>query len=142
MRKEEVQALYGPNEFQEFYSRLKQLKDFHRKHPNEVSMGALIEFIGFKWILKYMYDIIYFFIFAGLCLYIWFYVWLFYLQISVPMSVEFDEINKMRENADETTSMCFVWLTYLFNNLYDACSFWLVILRTFINFIIPTKAGI
>jgi len=36
LRKEEVQALYGPNEFQEFYSRLKQLKDFHRKHPNEV----------------------------------------------------------------------------------------------------------
>ncbi|WAR08983.1 SF3A3-like protein [Mya arenaria] len=60
LRKEEVQALYGPNEFQEFYSRLKQLKDFHRKHPNE---------------------------------------------ISVPMSMEFDEINKMRENADDNTNM-------------------------------------
>ena len=35
-RKEEVQAIYGPNEFTEFYSRLKGLKDFHRKHPNEV----------------------------------------------------------------------------------------------------------
>ncbi|KAH3739064.1 hypothetical protein DPMN_045710, partial [Dreissena polymorpha] len=60
LRKEEVQALYGPNEFQEFYSRLKNLKDFHRKHPNE---------------------------------------------ISVPMSVEFDEINKLKENADDNTNM-------------------------------------
>lgn len=59
-RKEEVQAIYGPNEFGEFYSRLKQLKDFHRKHPNE---------------------------------------------ISVPMSVEFEEITKMRENTDDSTNM-------------------------------------
>lgn len=35
-RKAEVAALTGPNEFQEFYSRLKQIKDFYRKHPNEV----------------------------------------------------------------------------------------------------------
>ena len=27
-----------------------------------------------------------------------------FLQISVPMSVEFDEIAKMRENSDDTTS--------------------------------------
>ena len=60
LRKEEVQAIYGPNEFQEFYTRLKQLKDFHRRHPNE---------------------------------------------ISVPMSVEFDEINKMKETADDNTNM-------------------------------------
>ncbi|KAK3577830.1 hypothetical protein CHS0354_000224 [Potamilus streckersoni] len=61
MRKEEVQALSGPNEFAEFYSRLKQIKDFHRKHPNE---------------------------------------------ISIPMSVEFDEMNKLRESAsDEFTNL-------------------------------------
>ena len=36
LRKEEVAALSGPNEFAEFYSRLKQIKEFHRKHPNEV----------------------------------------------------------------------------------------------------------
>lgn len=35
-RKAEVAALTGPNEFQEFYNRLKQIKDFYRKHPNEV----------------------------------------------------------------------------------------------------------
>ena len=29
-RKEGVAALSGPNEFAEFYSRLKQIKDFHR----------------------------------------------------------------------------------------------------------------
>jgi splicing factor 3A subunit 3 len=55
-RKAEVAALTGPNEFQEFYNRLKQIKDFYRKHPNE---------------------------------------------ISVPMSVEFDEFAKARENPTE-----------------------------------------
>ncbi|XP_064627346.1 splicing factor 3A subunit 3-like [Lineus longissimus] len=61
LRKEEVQALSGPNEFAEFYSRLKTIKDFHRKHPNE---------------------------------------------ISVPMSAEFEELNRIRESsADETTNM-------------------------------------
>ena len=36
LRKEEVAALSGPNEFAEFYSRLRGLKDYHRKFPNEV----------------------------------------------------------------------------------------------------------
>jgi len=50
----------GPNEFQEFYKRLKEIKDFHRKHPD---------------------------------------------QVFVPMSVEFDELEKMRENpTDELNS--------------------------------------
>jgi len=62
-RKKEVQALSGPNEFGEFYSRLKQIKEFHRRHPGE---------------------------------------------ISVPMSVEFDELKKLRENpADDTTMIQF-----------------------------------
>lgn len=38
LRKEEISSLSGPNEFQEFYARLKQIKEFHRKHPNEVSV--------------------------------------------------------------------------------------------------------
>ncbi|XP_026485324.1 splicing factor 3A subunit 3 [Vanessa tameamea] len=56
LRKEEIAALSGPNEFQEFYARLKQIKEFHRKHPNE---------------------------------------------ICVPMSVEFEELAKIRENPAE-----------------------------------------
>ncbi|KAH8020514.1 hypothetical protein HPB51_002463 [Rhipicephalus microplus] len=56
LRKEEIAALSGPNEFAEFYSRLRNIKEFHRKHPNE---------------------------------------------IQVPMSVEFDELNKARENPSE-----------------------------------------
>ena len=36
LRKEEITALSGPNEFAEFYSRLKGIKDFHRRHPGEV----------------------------------------------------------------------------------------------------------
>ena len=36
-------ALSGPNEFAEFYGRLRSLKDYHRKFPNEVlSYHALI----------------------------------------------------------------------------------------------------
>ncbi|ERE85636.1 type II inositol-1,4,5-trisphosphate 5-phosphatase-like protein [Cricetulus griseus] len=35
LRKEELNAISGPNEFAEFYNRLKQIKEFHRKHPNE-----------------------------------------------------------------------------------------------------------
>ncbi|GBP94298.1 Splicing factor 3A subunit 3 [Eumeta japonica] len=56
LRKEEIAALSGPNEFQEFYARLKQIKEFHRTHPNE---------------------------------------------ISVPMSVEFEELAQLRENPSE-----------------------------------------
>lgn len=44
LRKEEVAALSGPNEFAEFYSRLKGIKDFHRKHPNEISVPMSVEF--------------------------------------------------------------------------------------------------
>ena len=57
-RREEVAKLSGPNEFGEFYERLKQIKDFHRRHPGE--------------------------------------------SISVPMSVEFDELKKAREGNDDT----------------------------------------
>ncbi|KAG2460753.1 SF3A3 factor, partial [Polypterus senegalus] len=56
MRKEELNAISGPNEFAEFYNRLKHIKEFHRKHPNE---------------------------------------------ICVPMSVEFEELVKARENVSE-----------------------------------------
>jgi len=62
-RKKEVQALSGPNEFAEFYSRLKGIKEFHRRHPGE---------------------------------------------ISVPMSVEFDELKALRENpAEDMTNIQF-----------------------------------
>ena len=43
-RKEEVAALSDPNEFAEFYSRLKSIQDFHTKHPNEVSIPMSEEF--------------------------------------------------------------------------------------------------
>lgn len=43
-RKTEVASLSGPNEFSEFYSRLKQIKEFYKKHPNEVSIPLQIEF--------------------------------------------------------------------------------------------------
>ena len=44
LRKEEIAALSGPNEFAEFYSRLKIIKDFHRKHPNEVIRQSELAF--------------------------------------------------------------------------------------------------
>lgn len=43
-RKAEVAALSGPNEFSEFYSRLKQIKEFYKKHPNEISVPLQVEF--------------------------------------------------------------------------------------------------
>uniref|UniRef100_A0A4W6C6E5 Splicing factor 3a, subunit 3 n=1 Tax=Lates calcarifer TaxID=8187 RepID=A0A4W6C6E5_LATCA len=44
MRKDELAAISGPNEFAEFYNRLKQIKEFHRKHPNEISIPMSAEF--------------------------------------------------------------------------------------------------
>lgn len=43
-RKNEVAALSGPNEFAEFYNRLKQIKEFYKKHPNEISVPLQVEF--------------------------------------------------------------------------------------------------
>lgn len=43
-RKDEVAALSGPNEFNEFYNRLKQIKEFYRKHPHEISVPLCVEF--------------------------------------------------------------------------------------------------
>ncbi|CAG7832209.1 unnamed protein product [Allacma fusca] len=43
-RKEEIQSLSGPNEFVEFYNRLKGVKEFYRKHPSEVSIPMSVEF--------------------------------------------------------------------------------------------------
>lgn len=43
-RSKEIQAIGGPNEFAEFYSRLKTLKDVHRKNPNESARPLTLEF--------------------------------------------------------------------------------------------------
>ncbi|KAL3095388.1 hypothetical protein niasHS_007487 [Heterodera schachtii] len=43
-RSKEVQSIGGPNEFAEFYSRLKTLKDVHRKNPNDTARTLTIEF--------------------------------------------------------------------------------------------------
>ena len=78
-RKEEVALLSGPNEFVEFYNRLKQIKEFYKKHPNEVVV-----------VLHSLFDT-----FSSVFLY----------QIAVPMSMEFDDFAKQRETgADETNS--------------------------------------
>lgn len=37
----------GPNEFSEFYSRLKNIKEFYKKHPNEISVPMAAEFEEF-----------------------------------------------------------------------------------------------
>uniref|UniRef100_A0A3P9IVA9 Splicing factor 3a subunit 3 n=1 Tax=Oryzias latipes TaxID=8090 RepID=A0A3P9IVA9_ORYLA len=44
MRRDELAAISGPNEFAEFYNRLKHIKEFHRKHPNEISIPMSAEF--------------------------------------------------------------------------------------------------
>ncbi len=45
MRKEEINALSGPNEFAEFYGRLRTIKEYHRKYPNEVAEPMQMEFL-------------------------------------------------------------------------------------------------
>lgn len=35
----------GPDEFGEFYHRLRQIKDYHRKNPNEIEEPMQMEFI-------------------------------------------------------------------------------------------------
>merc|ERR1712134_96066 len=44
LRKEEVSKIGGPNEFKEFYDRLKQIKDFHRTRPEDVTKPLSYEF--------------------------------------------------------------------------------------------------
>lgn len=46
-RKEEVALLSGPNEFVEFYNRLKTIKEFYKKHPNEIAIPMSMEFEEF-----------------------------------------------------------------------------------------------
>ncbi|VDN99619.1 unnamed protein product [Rodentolepis nana] len=48
LRKLDIQGLSGPNEFNEFYTRLKTLKDFHNSHPDEISVPMSVEFQRFK----------------------------------------------------------------------------------------------
>ncbi|KAL3314407.1 Splicing factor 3A subunit 3 [Cichlidogyrus casuarinus] len=48
LRKADIQALSGPNEFDEFYKRLKMIKDFHHIHPGEISVPLSIEYDKFK----------------------------------------------------------------------------------------------
>ncbi|VIO94010.1 conserved hypothetical protein,hypothetical protein [Brugia malayi] len=43
-RKSELRAIAGPNEFAEFYSRLKSLKDAHRRNPDEIAIPLSLEF--------------------------------------------------------------------------------------------------
>lgn len=43
MRNEEIQSLSGVDEFGEFYRRLKQLKDYHRKFADDVRCNTGIE---------------------------------------------------------------------------------------------------
>ena len=44
-RQEEIAALSGPDEFGEFYHRLRQIKDYHRKNPNEIEEPMQMEFL-------------------------------------------------------------------------------------------------
>ncbi|VDM52614.1 unnamed protein product [Angiostrongylus costaricensis] len=44
IRKREVDAIAGPNEFAEFYARLKLLKDAHRRNPDELAEPLSMEF--------------------------------------------------------------------------------------------------
>ncbi|XP_058609550.1 splicing factor 3A subunit 3-like [Onychostoma macrolepis] len=74
MRKDELNAISGPNEFAEFYNRLKQIKDLHRKHLR---------------------------------------------SICVPMSVEFEELMKAKDNPSEEAQSKSVYLEMLLEYLQE-----------------------
>ncbi len=82
MRKDELNAISGPNEFAEFYNRLKQIKEFHRKHPNEVDCRASVSLSRTTQFCLTP---------RVLCPF----------QICVPMSVEFEELMKAKDNPSE-----------------------------------------
>lgn len=48
LRKAEHDQMAGPNEFSEFYSRLRDIKEFFKKHPNEVAVPMSQEFEDFE----------------------------------------------------------------------------------------------
>lgn len=48
IRKEEIQSMSGPNEFSEFYARLRNIKEFYKKHPNEISVPMSLEYDEFS----------------------------------------------------------------------------------------------
>merc|ERR1712048_210762 len=48
LRKEEISSISGPNEFAEFYGRLRTVKQYHRKYPNEVAEPMQMEFLKLK----------------------------------------------------------------------------------------------
>ena len=75
-RKEEIQMLSGPNEFAEFYNRLKQIKDFHRRCPEvrnpckrNPDLPLVLNAVKFQ------------------------------ESIQIPMSSEFEELKKIRETG-------------------------------------------
>ncbi len=45
LRADEINSLAGPDEFGEFYRRLKNMKDFHRRHMNEIEPPMSMEFL-------------------------------------------------------------------------------------------------
>ncbi len=91
MRKDELNAISGPNEFAEFYNRLKHIKEFHRKHPNEVDGREVISHCHLvlnDTLLSRSENI------HSACSVCQF-------QICVPMSVEFEELMKAKDNPSE-----------------------------------------
>jgi len=48
LRKEEIATISGPNEFAEFYGRLRTIKQYHRKYPNEITEPMQMEFLRMK----------------------------------------------------------------------------------------------
>lgn len=48
LRKEEIESISGPNEFAEFYGRLRTIKQYHRKYPNEIAEPMQMEFLKYK----------------------------------------------------------------------------------------------
>ncbi len=45
LRADDLSAMSGPDEFTEFYRRLKGIRDYHNRHPNELEEPMALEFV-------------------------------------------------------------------------------------------------
>jgi len=73
-RKKEIETLSGPNEFTEFYLRLKNIRQYYPKNPSEE--------VSYKYLIR-------------------FFLILFIFKIAVPMSMEYEQFMRQLQETED-----------------------------------------
>jgi hypothetical protein len=88
-RKEEIQALSGPNEFPEFYSRLKNIRQYYPKNPSEeVCSNNSISFLNYLSLFK----------------------------IAVPMSIEYEQFMRQLQETEDGEPLGIILIEKILSN--------------------------